>query len=210
MTVRVLIADDHPIVREGLKAMLEGAGFEVVGEADDGLRALALLARTPADVVLMDLRMPRLDGVAATARIRADHPQTRVLVLTTYDRDADIERALAAGATGYLLKDTPREDLFRAIRAAARGEPALAPTVAARLMRRGPDPHNPSAREAEVLRHVARGRTNREIGERLHISEATVKTHLLNVYAKLGVDDRTAAVVTALERGLLKLDDGSE
>jgi DNA-binding NarL/FixJ family response regulator len=205
MTVRVLIADDHPVVRDGLRAMLEGAGFMVVGEAEDGLRALALLARAPADVVLMDLRMPRMDGVAATARIRAEHPATRVLVLTTYDRDADIERALAAGATGYLLKDSPREELFRAVRAAARDEPVLAPTVATRLMRRDRDAAALSARELDVLRHVARGCTNREIGTHLHVSEATVKTHLFNAYAKLGVDDRTAAVVAALRRGLLEL-----
>ena len=207
MSVRVLIADDHPVVRDGLRAMLEGAGFTVVGEAEDGLRALALLARTPADVVLMDLRMPRLDGVAATARIRAEHPAAHVLVLTTYDRDADIERALSAGASGYLLKDTPREDLFRAVSAAARGEPALAPAVAARLMRRGPEPGALTAGELEVIRHVARGRTNREIVVRMHISEATVKSHLLNAYGKLGVDDRTAAVVAALERGILELGD---
>ena len=207
MSVRVLVVDDHPVVRDGLRAMLEGGGFSVVGEVEDGLRALALLAREPAEVVLMDLRMPRLDGVAATARIVAEHPGTRVLVLTTYDRDADIERALAAGATGYLLKDTPREELFRAVSAAARGEPSLAPAVAARLMRRGREAAELTVRELDVLAHAARGRTNREIGERLHISEATVKTHLLNVYAKLGVDDRTAAVVAALERGLLDLNE---
>jgi DNA-binding NarL/FixJ family response regulator len=205
MSLRVLIADDHPVVRDGLRAMLEGAGFTVVGEAEDGLRALALLARTPVDVVLMDLRMPRMDGVAATSRICAEHPATRVLVLTTYDRDADIERALAAGATGYLLKDSPRDALFRAVRAAARDEPVLAPAVATRLMRRGRDAAELSARELDVLRHVARGCTNREIGAHLHVSEATVKTHLLNVYAKLGVADRTAAVVDALRRGLLDL-----
>jgi DNA-binding NarL/FixJ family response regulator len=205
MSLRILIADDHPVVRDGLRAMLEGAGFTVVGEAEDGLRALALLARAPADVVLMDLRMPRMDGVAATSRIRAEHPATRVLVLTTYDRDADIERALAAGATGYLLKDSPRDELFRAVRAAARDEAVLAPAVATRLMRRGRDAAELSARELDVLRHVARGCTNREIGTLLHVSEATVKTHLLNAYAKLGVDGRTAAVVTALRRGLLDL-----
>jgi DNA-binding NarL/FixJ family response regulator len=204
VSLRVLIADDHPVVRDGLRAMLEGAGFSVVGEAEDGLRALALLARTPADVVLMDLRMPRMDGVAATARIRAEHPATRVLVLTTYDRDADIERALAAGATGYLLKDSPREELFRAVRAAARDEAVLAPAVATRLMRRRDAPEL-SGRELDVLRHVARGCTNREIGTLLHVSEATVKTHLLNAYAKLGVDGRTAAVMAALRRGLLDL-----
>jgi DNA-binding NarL/FixJ family response regulator len=206
VSVRVLIVDDHPVLRDGLRAILEGAGFHVVGEAEDGMRALALLTREPADVVLMDLRMPRLDGVAATARIRREHPDAHVLVLTTYDSDADIARAVAAGATGYLLKDTPREELFRAVSAAARGESVLAPAVAARLMR-GATHQDLSPREIEVLRHVARGATNRDIGTRLHVSEATVKTHLLNAYAKLGVDDRTAAVVVAMRRGVLDLGD---
>jgi DNA-binding NarL/FixJ family response regulator len=162
------------------------------------------------DVVLMDLRMPVLDGVGATAALRAEHPEVPVLVLTTYDRDADIVRAIDAGATGYLLKDAPREELHRAVRAAARGETVLAPAVAARLVGRlrGPAAGELSAREREVLGHVARGRTNREIAAALVVSEATVKTHLLNAFAKLGVDDRTAAVVTALERGELDLGTG--
>jgi DNA-binding NarL/FixJ family response regulator len=207
--VRVLIADDHPVVRDGLRGMLEGRdGIEVVGEARDGMEALALLARVRADVVLMDLRMPRLDGTAATARIAAEHPDVRVLVLTTYDTDADIVRAIEAGATGYLLKDAPREDLFAAVAAAARGESVLAPAVAARVMRQlrpGRDGSALSAREVEVLELVRRGATNREIAAALQISEATVKTHLLHAYAKLGVSDRTAAVVVALERGVLVL-----
>jgi DNA-binding NarL/FixJ family response regulator len=136
MTVRVLIVDDHPVVRDGLRGMLEpDEGLVVAGEARDGLEALAQLARLDVDVVLMDLRMPRLDGAEATARIRAEHPDVHVLVMTTYDTDADIERAIAAGATGYLLKDSPHEDLRRAIRAAARGETTLAPAVAARVAR---------------------------------------------------------------------------
>ena len=203
MSVRVLLVDDHPVVRDGLRAVLEGAGFVVAGEAEDGKRALAVYPSAKPDVVLMDLRMPVMDGVTATTRLRELDPAARVLVLTTYDRDGDIARAMAAGAAGYLLKDAPREDLHKAVRAAARGEVVLAPAVAARVWRGEGEELSP--REREVLRLVAKGCTNREVGERLHVSPATVKTHLLNVYAKLGVDDRTAAVVTALERGLIDL-----
>jgi DNA-binding NarL/FixJ family response regulator len=182
--------------------------LEVVGEAGDGAQALALALRHRPDVVLMDLRMPGTDGVAATARILAELPATRVLVLTTYDTDADIVRAVGAGATGYLLKDTPREELFRAVRAAARGETVLAPTVAARLLTSLRQPAQPvlSARELEVLALVAHGASNRDVARRLSISEATVKSHLLHVFDKLGVDDRTAAVTVALTRGLLQLE----
>jgi len=203
VSVRVLLVDDHPVVRDGLRAVLEGAGFVVAGEAEDGKRALAVYPSAKPDVVLMDLRMPVMDGVTATTRLRELDPAARVLVLTTYDRDGDIARAMAAGAAGYLLKDAPREDLHKAVRAAARGEVVLAPAVAARVWRGEGEELSP--REREVLRLVAKGCTNREVGERLHVSPATVKTHLLNVYAKLGVDDRTAAVVTALERGLIDL-----
>ena len=203
MSVRVLLVDDHPVVRDGLRAVLEGAGFVVAGEAEDGKRALAVYPSAKPDVVLMDLRMPVMDGVTATTRLRELDPAARVLVLTTYDRDGDIARAMAAGAAGYLLKAAPREDLHKAVRAAARGEVVLAPAVAARVWRGEGEELSP--REREVLRLVAKGCTNREVGERLHVSPATVKTHLLNVYAKLGVDDRTAAVVTALERGLIDL-----
>jgi len=157
------------------------------------------------DVVLMDLRMPRLDGVGATGRILAQFPRCRVLVLTTYDTDADILRAVEAGATGYLLKDTPRTHLVDAVRAAARGETVLAPSVAARLVSRlrAPAPEPLTTRETEVLAAVARGLSNAEIGRSLFIAEATVKTHLLRAFAKLGVDDRTRAVTVAMERGLL-------
>jgi DNA-binding NarL/FixJ family response regulator len=203
VSVRVLLVDDHPVVRDGLRAVLEGAGFVVAGEAEDGKRALAVYPSARPDVVLMDLRMPVMDGVTATTRLRELDPGARVLVLTTYDRDGDIARAMQAGASGYLLKDAPRDELHRAVRAAARGEVVLAPAVAARVWRG--DGEELSNREREVLQLVARGCTNREVGERLHVSPATVKTHLLNVYAKLGVDDRTAAVVTALERGLIDL-----
>lgn len=207
--IRLLLVDDHPVVRTGLEGMLAGEDdLEVVGQAGDGREAVDLVAELAPDVVLMDLRMPRLDGVAAIERIRERHPGVRVLVLTTYDTDADIVRAIAAGATGYLLKDAPRDELFRAVRAAARGESVLAPAVARRLMGRvrrdGDEPL--TGREIEVLARVARGASNKEIGRQLHISEATVKTHLIHVFGKLGVDDRTAAVTRALERGYLRLE----
>ena len=204
--IRVLVVDDHPVVRGGLVGWLDAQqDLTVVGEAADGQEALALVATAEPDVVLMDLRMPRMDGVTATERLAARHPAVRVLVLTTYDTDADIVRAVAAGATGYLLKDTPLPQLADAVRAAARGETVLAPPVAARLVSRlrAPAAEAPTAREVEVLAGVARGLTNAEIGRELFIGEATVKTHLLRVFAKLGVDDRTRAVMVAVERGLL-------
>jgi DNA-binding NarL/FixJ family response regulator len=204
--VTVLIADDHPVVREGLRGMLAAeSGITVVGEAGSGDEAVAMARRYRPDVVLMDLRMPGGDGVLATAGILATAPSTRVVVLTTYETDADIVRAVEAGATGYLLKDTPRPDLVSAIRAAARGETVLGPTVAGRLVSRlrRPAAEPLSARETEVLRLVARGQTNAEIGRALFISEATVKTHLLRAFGKLGVSDRTAAVTRAIELGML-------
>ena len=202
--IRVLIVDDHPVVREGVRAMLAAeSGIEVAGQAGSGDEAVALAAAGGYDVVLMDLRMPGTDGVTATSRILAASPAARVLVLTTYETDADIVRAVAAGATGYLLKDAPPGELARGIRAAARGETVLAPAVAARLVThvRRPQRESLSARETEVLRLVGRGLTNAEIGRELHISEATVKTHLLRAFTKLGVSDRTAAVTTAIGRG---------
>jgi len=206
MTIRVLVVDDHPVVRGGLVGWLDAQpDLAVVGEAGDGQEALARVAETMPDVVLMDLRMPRMDGVAAIERLAATHPGVRVLVLTTYDTDADIVRAVEAGASGYLLKDAPLPQLADAVRAAARGETVLAPPVAARLVSRmrASAPAAPTARELEVLAGVARGLTNAEIGRELFIGEATVKTHLLRVFAKLGVDDRTRAVLVAVERGLL-------
>ncbi|HEV7210208.1 MAG TPA: response regulator transcription factor [Blastococcus sp.] len=206
MTTRVLVVDDHPVVRGGVVGWLAAQpDIDVVGEAGDGLEALAAVAEHTPDVVLMDLRMPRMDGVTATGRITAAHPGVRVLVLTTYDTDTDIVRAVEAGATGYLLKDTPLAQLADAVRAAARGETVLAPPVAARLVSRmrAPAVDAPTARELEVLAGVARGLTNADIGRELFIGEATVKTHLLRVFAKLGVDDRTRAVLVAVERGLL-------
>ncbi|MCA9973426.1 MAG: response regulator transcription factor [Anaerolineales bacterium] len=208
-SIRILLADDHPVVREGLAGMLAGQpDFDVVAQAGDGAAAVALWRVHRPDVVLMDLRMPGMDGVQAIEAIRGERPSAHILVLTTYDSDADIVRAIEAGATGYLLKDAPREELFRAIRAAARGESVLAPAVAARLMTRmrAPAEESLSAREIEVLQLVARGNSNRAIGKALHISTATVKTHLIHIFDKLGVNDRTSAVTAALERGILSLD----
>jgi DNA-binding NarL/FixJ family response regulator len=204
--IRVLLADDHPVVREGLNGMLSAdPGTEVVGEAASGAEAVALARTCRPDVVLMDLRMPGGDGVAAIRRITAELPATKVMVLTTYDTDADILRAVEAGASGYLLKDTPRAVLADAIRATARGETVLAPQVARRLVSRVRQPPRESLtpRETTVLALAARGLTNAEIGRELFISEATVKTHLLRTFTKLGVSGRTAAVTRAIETGLL-------
>ncbi|WP_275402649.1 response regulator transcription factor [Streptomyces sp. SID13031] len=209
MMVRVLVVDDHPVVRSGLIGMLAVTeDIEVVGEAADGEEALALVESTRPDVVLMDLRMPRRDGVSATGAIVSGYPDTKVLVLTTYDTDTDILHAVEAGAAGYLLKDTPHAELLDGIRAASRGETVLAPPVAARLMSRlrtpaAPAAVQPSPRELEVLAAVARGLSNAEIGRELFIGEATVKTHLQRLFTKLDVDDRTRAVTVAIERGLL-------
>jgi DNA-binding NarL/FixJ family response regulator len=206
--VRVLIADDHPVVRAGILGMLSGrTDFEVVGEAADGEEAVKLAEAHRPDVVLMDLRMPGTDGVAATRELGERLPGSRVLVLTTYDTDADILRGIEAGATGYLLKDSPREELFRAVRAASVGETVLSPRVADRLMQRAQRPAEElSGREIELLQELARGASNREIARSLYISEATVKTHLIHVFKKLDVEDRTAAVTAALEKGVIGLE----
>ncbi|WP_267245821.1 response regulator [Streptomyces sp. PR69] len=206
--IRVLLADDHPVVREGLRGMLGAEpDLEVVAEASSGPEAEALSAELGPDIVLMDLRMPGGGGVESINRMRAAGLPCRVIVLTTYETDSDILRAVEAGAAGYLLKDLARTELADAIRAAARGETVLAPSVAARLVDqlRGGRSERPrlSERETAVLRLVAEGCTNAEIGRRLFIGESTVKTHLLRIFGKLGVDDRTAAVTTALRQGLL-------
>jgi DNA-binding NarL/FixJ family response regulator len=206
VVLRVLIVDDHPVVRAGLTGMLAAEpDLDVVAEAADGAEAVRLALELAPDVVLMDLRMAGVDGVEATARLAAAAPAVKVLILTTYDTDADIVRAVEAGATGYLLKDTPRGELAEAVRLAARGETVLAPAVAAKLVSRLRQPAAPplTPREREVLALVARGLANAEIGRRLFISEATVKTHLVRVFGKLGVDDRTAAVTKAMAQGLL-------
>ena len=206
MTISLLIADDHPVVRNGLRGIFTGdPEFEVLGEASDGREAVALtLARRPC-VVLMDLRMPRADGVSAIRELAQKAPATRVLVLTTFSDDSDVLAAIDAGATGYLLKDAPREELLRGVRAAAEGRSVLSPSVAATLHGRAAPVEAPvSARELEVLELVARGATNRAAAKALFISEATVKTHLIHVYAKLGVKDRAAAVAAAYEHGLFR------
>jgi DNA-binding NarL/FixJ family response regulator len=207
--IRLLIADDHPVVRDGLRGMVAGEpDLEVVGEAATGVEALALVPRVRPDVALVDLRMPELDGVATIRALRERHPEVRVLVLTTFDSDRDVVSAIEAGATGYLLKDAPRAELFRAIRAAARGEAVLAPAAVSRPVGQLRQPATPAltARELQLLELVARGASNREAAARLHVSEATVKTHLVHAFGKLGVSDRTAAVTVALERGLLGRD----
>ncbi|WP_302893174.1 response regulator [Actinomadura luzonensis] len=208
--IRLLIADDHPIVRDGLRGMFAGdPGFEVLGEAADGAQAVDLARVLDPDVILMDLRMPGTDGVTAIKRLAELGLRARVLVLTTYDTDRDVLPAVEAGATGYLLKDTGRDELVRAVRTAARGEAVLSPSVATRLLGQVRTPADPlSARELEILRLIADGATNREAAARLFISEATVKSHVLHIYAKLGVNDRAAAVAVAFRRGLLTVEDG--
>jgi DNA-binding NarL/FixJ family response regulator len=224
-SIRLLIVDDHPVVRDGLTGMFASApDVEVVGQAGDGSEAVRLALATRPDVILMDLRMPGMDGVTAITELARQGHAARVLVLTTYDTDSYVLPAIEAGATGYLLKDVPRDELLRAVRAAAGGQAVLAPAVAARLMNRlrepsgGPQaPSHPgqdarghpgweplSQRELEILELVASGTTNREAAARLFISEATVKTHLLHIYAKLGVNDRAAAVAEGYNRGMLR------
>jgi len=206
--IKILMADDHPVVRAGIRGMLETQPeFQVVSETENGREAFEQIAKFNPDVVLMDLRMPEMDGVEAIGKIKEKYPDINVLVLTTYDTDADIVRAVEAGATGYLLKDAPREELFRAVRATAKGETVLAPVVAARLMGKVRDHGDQalSAREIDVLLLVARGASNQDVAEKLHVSTATVKSHLIQIYQKLGVSDRTAAVTTAIERGIIRL-----
>lgn len=197
--MRVLIVDDHMIVRDGLRAVLSAEGITVVGECASGEEAVATAARLEPDVVLMDLRLPGTDGVDATRRI-VNAGTAKVLVLTTYDTDGDIVRAVEAGATGYLLKDTSRHALVHAVQAASRGETVLAPTVAARLAQGS---SRLTDREMEILRCLADGRSNSAIGRRLFITEATVKTHVLRIFDKLGVRNRTSAVTAAIARGIL-------
>ena len=217
MSVRTLVVDDHPIVRQGLAALLATTvDFEVVGQAADGVEAVELAARLRPDLVLMDLRMPRLDGVAATEAVLRDVPTARVVVLTTYESDDSILGAIEAGASGYLLKAAPEDELLAGLRSVVGGQVALAPSMAALLVGRarraqaesaasavGPAPSPLSPRETQVLALVAEGCSNREVGLRLFVGEATVKTHLLHVFEKLGVGDRTRAVTLAMEKGWL-------
>lgn len=204
--IRVLVADDHAVVRAGIVALLASEpDITVIGEASDGEQAVERALTLRPDVVVMDVRMPGLTGDAATARIREHDTAVRVLVLTTYESDASILAAIEAGASGYLLKAAPAEELIAGVRSVAAGEVALSPAIATQLVSRmrAPTPSSLTPRETEVLRLVAEGLANRAIGERLFVGEATVKTHLLRAFEKLGVNDRTRAVTLAMERGLL-------
>jgi DNA-binding NarL/FixJ family response regulator len=206
--IRLLIVDDHPVVRDGLRGVFAGsAEITVVGEAGNGAEALAVVGKVDVDVVLMDLRMPTMGGVEAIAALKDRHPEVRVLVLTTYDTDRDVLPAIQAGATGYLLKDAPRDELVKGVQAAYEGRSVLAPSVAERLMGLVTAPRSAagdlSPRELDILRLVAGGDTNRVVAQKLFISEATVKTHLLHLYDKLGARDRASAVAAAYQRDLL-------
>ena len=206
--IRLLIVDDHMVVRAGLRDILSSQpDFEVIAEATNGVEAVALADRLNPNVILTDLAMPQMDGTTAIGKIKAKHQDIQILVLTTYDSDSDVLPAIEAGAIGYLLKDSGREELYAAIRAAAEGKPLLTSSVASRLMERmrGPAIEALSPREIDVLKLVARGANNQEIANQLYITQATVKSHLIRIYGKLNVSDRTAAVTKALEQGILRL-----
>ena len=207
MTIRVLTADDHPVVRTGIAAMIANEpDMKVIAEASDGAKAVALYNEHKPDVVLMDLRMPNVDGVAAIREIVSANPDARIVALTTYDGDADIYRALDAGASGYLIKDMLGDELVKAVRTAAAGKRIIPPVVAGRLAEFTPRV-DLTAREVEVLRLVAKGLRNKEIARVIGRTEETVKVHLKHLMQKLGVDDRTEAVTLALQRGIIHLDD---
>ncbi len=211
--IKILIVDDHTVVRDGLNSMLSHeADFKVVGEARNGLEAVDRARDLRPNVVLMDLRMPELDGVGAMLRIREQDPGVKFIVLTTYDTDEDIFRAIEAGAKGYILKDASRDELFRGIRAVSRGESLIEPGVAAKVLdrlaqlsRKGPDTDLLSERELKVLQLMARGARNKEVAAELSISESTVKMHIANIFQKLEVNDRTEAVTKAVQKGIIKL-----
>lgn len=205
--IRVVLVDDHAVVRAGLRLLLESQpDIEVVGEAPQGEAALGLVAESAPDLVLLDLVMgPGADGIETTKRLRAANPEQRVLIFTTYDADADIVRAVDAGAVGYVLKSSEPDEIFRAVRAGARGESVLSPPIASRIMQHLQDPGGAlTPREADILESLAGGLSNRQIGAELFISETTVKTHLAHIYAKLGVDGRGQAIAVATQRGLIR------
>ncbi len=213
-TTRILIADDHLIVREGLRLILETeSGFELIGEACDGAEAVELAAELQPDVILMDLRMPRVDGLTAIERLHTEQPQIAIGILTTFNEDDLMRQGLQAGARGYLLKDTDRATLFNTIRAAARGETLLQPKVVEKLLsspqpqKKSPSPKiqtDLTEREIEVLAGVARGQPSKEIAYQLGITERTVNAHLTSIYNNLGVDSRAAAVAAAMKRGIFE------
>jgi DNA-binding NarL/FixJ family response regulator len=211
--IKILIADDHPVVREGLFSMLNReVDFDVVGEAKDGMEAVNKTKELSPDIVLMDLRMPDMDGVEAMRKIKSAMPDVKFIILTTYSDDEYIFSGIEAGARAYLLKDAPREDLFKAIRAVYRGESLIQPVVASKLLDRfselsrgTPSGEGLSARELEILQLMAKGAANKEISAQLSIAQSTVKTHIANIFQKLGVNDRTEAVTQALKKGIIRL-----
>src|SRR5215510_15110042 len=204
--IRILIAEDHAIVRDGLTSVLDfEPDMSVVGHAEDGRKAVARFRELKPDIVLMDLAMPEMDGVAAISAIRSEFPEARILVLTTYDGDETVFRALENGAKGYLLKDCSTPDLLAAIRKVHAGSTHVSERAASRLAERAIAGTALSRREVEVLKLIASGKSNKEIAAQLFVSEGTVKTHVLNIHHKLGVDDRTEAVVVAIKRGILQI-----
>jgi DNA-binding NarL/FixJ family response regulator len=211
--IKVMIADDHPVVREGLSAMLnKEPDIQVVGEAENGAEAVKKANEFQPEIVLMDLRMPEVDGVEAMRRIRAEHPDIKFIVLTTYDNDEYIFKGIEAGARAYLLKDAPREELFKAIRAVYKGESLIQPAVAGRVLdrfselsRQAQAPERLSERELEVLELMAKGAANKAIANNLSITESTVKTHIQTIFQKLGVGDRTEAVTQAIKKGIIRI-----
>ena len=211
--IRILITDDHPVVREGLSTMLSREPYiEVVGEAKDGKEAVARAGELRPDIVLMDLRMPEMDGVEAMRRIKTEHPDIQFIVLTTYDSDEYIFKGIEAGARAYLLKDAPRDELFKAIRAVSRGESLIEPAVAGRVLDRlaelsqqAATPEVLSDREVEVLTLIAHGSSNKIIADKLSIGQSTVKTHIQSIFHKLEVNDRTEAVTVAVKKGIIRL-----
>lgn len=211
--IKILIVDDHPVVREGIGAMLKReADFKIVGEATNGVEAVEKARELSPDVILMDLRMPEMDGVEAITRIKEEKPDIKFIILTTYSDDEYIFKGIAAGARAYLLKDAPRDDLFKAIRAVWRGESLIQPVVASRVLdrlaelsRKSPSAETLSEREVEVLKLMAKGVSNKDIADQLSITQSTVKTHITSIFQKLNVTTRTEAVTTSLRRGIIQL-----